>query len=223
MAKVSIGLRGWRFEEREVFTDAGEFKPLDEIPDDPRHRLIRLPILLDKPCDACYLEHGDEQIERCRQPTVVYGEPLAEVLVCDSHEIDFLYWFREAGGRDLIGEDTFADAFHEWYAEGYRAPEGYGGLEHVDTDPDDLPDPPDQQEIQRRIEATAERAPEEDHIDIRELAKRANPDLAVPDEDEAGKATAPADTDDADDEPKSEDDGLDEDDIPDLSQDYPTK
>lgn len=225
MAKVSIGLRGWRFEESEVFTDAGEFKPLDEIPDDPRHRLIRLPILLDKPCDACYLEHGDEHIERCRQPTVVYGEPLAEVLVCDGHERDFLYWFREAGGREYVGEDTFADAFHEWYAEGHRAPEGYGGLEHVDTDPDTLPDPPDQQEVQRRIEATAERAPEEDHIDIRELAKRANPDLAVPDEDEAGSVTATdeAVVDGEDDEEAPDDDGLDEDDIPDLSQDYPTK
>jgi hypothetical protein len=83
-----------------------------------------------------------------------------------------------------------------------------------------LPDPPDQQEIQRRIEATAERAPEEDHIDIRELAKRANPDLAVPDEDEAGKATA---TDAAAVEDDEDDDGLDEEDIPDLSQDYPTK
>jgi hypothetical protein len=220
MAKVSIGLRGWRFEESEVFTDAGEFKPLDEIPDDPRHRLIRLPILLDKPCDACYLEHGDEHVERCRQPTVVYGEPLAEVLVCDGHERDFLYWFREAGGREYVGDEEFADAFHEWYAGGNRAPEGYAGLEHVDTDPDELPDPPDQQEIQRRIEATAERAPEEDHIDIRELAKRANPDLAVPDEDEAGKATA---TDAAAVEDDEDDDGLDEEDIPDLSQDYPTK
>ncbi|MFC5366760.1 hypothetical protein [Salinirubrum litoreum] len=229
MAKVSIGLRGWRFEESEVFTDAGEFKPLDEIPDDPRHRLIRLPILLDKPCDACYLDHGDEHIEQCRQPTVVYGEPLAEVLVCDRHEIDFLYWFREAGGREFVGEDTFADAFHEWYAEGNHAPEGSAGLEHVDTDPDALPDPPDQEEIQRRIEATAERAPEEDHIDIRELAKRANPDREIPDEDDAGTVTATSeaegtDIDDTDDDSDSDDgDGLDEDDIPDLSQDYPTK
>jgi hypothetical protein len=218
MAKVSIGLRGWRFEESEVFTDAGEFRPLDEIPDDPRHRLIRLPILLDKPCDACYLEHGDEHIERCREPTVVYGEPLAEVLVCDTHESDFLYWFREAGGREFVGEETFADAFHEWYAAGNRAPEGYAGLEHVDTDPDTLPEPPDQQEIQRRIEATAERAPEEDHIDIRELARRANPDRAL--EAEAGEGSDDAD-DDAPDE--ADDDGIDEDDIPDLGRDYPTR
>jgi hypothetical protein len=225
MAKVSIGLRGWRFEESEVFTDAGEFKPLDEIPDDPRHRLIRLPILLDKPCDACYLKHGDEHIERCREPTVVYGEPLAEVLVCDRHEIDFLYWFREDGGREFVGDEEFADAFHEWYAGGTRAPEGYAGLEHVDTDPDTLPEPPDQQEIQRRIEATAERAPEEEHIDIRELAKRANPDRAVPDEDDAGTATATQEAEETtgDGESESADEGIDEEDVPDLSRDYPTK
>jgi hypothetical protein len=40
-----------------------------------------------------------------------------------------------------MGEDELADRFHEWFAEGGRAPGGYGGIEHVDTDPDDLPDP----------------------------------------------------------------------------------
>jgi hypothetical protein len=39
MAKVSVGLRGWRFDEEEIFTDDGELKPLDEIPEEPRESL----------------------------------------------------------------------------------------------------------------------------------------------------------------------------------------
>jgi hypothetical protein len=151
MAKVSIGLRGWRFEEDEVFTEDEEFKPLDEIPEDARKRLVRLAYLVSKPCDACYLDHGEEEKQRARQAAIVYGEPNEEVLLCEPHESDFLYWYREAGGSDRRGDDAFRDAFHEWYADGGRAPEGYGGLEHVETDPSDMPSPPDVAEIERRL------------------------------------------------------------------------
>jgi hypothetical protein len=166
MAKVSIGLRGWRFDEEEVFTEAGEFRPLTEIPEEARHRLVRLSLVVDRPCDACYLEHGDAETERCRPAAIVYGEPLDEVLLCDAHEADFLYWFREHGGRELAGDDAFRDTFHEWFAGGGRAPEGYGGIDHVETDPDALPDPPDPKEIQRRLEAAA--GFEGERIDLRE-------------------------------------------------------
>ncbi|WP_129116537.1 hypothetical protein [Halegenticoccus tardaugens] len=151
MAKVSIGLRGWRFDESEIFTDEGEFKPLAEIPDDPKRRLLRLSYLIGKPCDACYLIHGEAEIRRCNESAVVYGEPFEEILLCERHEPDFDYWFREAGGRDLVGENDFRDAFHEWFADGGRAPEGYAGIEHVDTDPDGLPNPPDPQELHDRL------------------------------------------------------------------------
>jgi hypothetical protein len=156
MAKVSIGLRGWRFEESEVFTEDGEFRQLEEIPEDPRNRLIRLAGLVEKPCDACYLIHGEEELRRCNRATIVYGEPGDELLLCDDHEADFLYWYREAGGTEFAGEERFRDEFHEWFAAGTRAPEGYGGMEHVDTDPGALPDPPDAQEVQERLEANAD-------------------------------------------------------------------
>ncbi|WP_251330298.1 hypothetical protein [Haloplanus pelagicus] len=151
MAKVSIGLRGWRFEESDVFTDDGEFKPLDEIPPDPRDRLVRLTRLVDKPCDACYLVHGEADVDRCTPAAIVYGEPGGEILLCESHEADFLYWYREAGGAAHRGEETFADEFHEWFDAGGRAPEEYGGLDHVETDRSELPSPPDPQEIHRRL------------------------------------------------------------------------
>jgi hypothetical protein len=151
MAKVSIGLRGWRFEESEVFTDDGEFKPLDEIPAEPRERLVRLTYLVEQPCDACYLEHGESEVERCAQAAIVYGEPGDELLLCTAHEADFLYWYREAGGRAHRGDPDFRDRFHEWFADGGRAPAGYEGLDHVETDPANLPDPPDSQEIHRRL------------------------------------------------------------------------
>jgi len=48
MGKVSVGLRGWRFNEAEIFTDDEQFKPLDEIPKDPKQRLLRLLTLVDK-------------------------------------------------------------------------------------------------------------------------------------------------------------------------------
>jgi hypothetical protein len=60
----------------------------------------------------------------------------------------------------------FADRFHEWVAAGNEAPEGYGSVEHVEEDPDGLPDLPDQQEVQERLEADFEG----ERIDILELA-----------------------------------------------------
>jgi len=151
MAKVSIGLRGWRFDEAEVFTDDGGFRPLDDLDGDVRQRLVRLTYLQGKPCDACYLIHGEADKTRCNQATIVYGEPMEEVLLCTEHEADFLYWFREDSGADAAGTETFRDEFHEWFLAGNRAPEGYGGLDHVDTDPSGLPSPPDPAEINRRL------------------------------------------------------------------------
>ncbi|MFD1599885.1 hypothetical protein [Halobellus rarus] len=151
MAKVSIGLRGWRFDEEEVFTDDGEFRALDSVPEDTRKRLIRLTYLQEKPCDACYLVHGEAEQRRANQAEIVYGEPMEEVLLCSEHEADFLYWFREEDGKAAAGTETFRDQFHEWFLAGNRAPEGYGGLEHVDTDPDTLPTPPEPAELNRRL------------------------------------------------------------------------
>ncbi|MDR5671578.1 hypothetical protein RH858_00210 [Halalkaliarchaeum sp. AArc-GB] len=170
MAKVSVGLRGWRFEEAEIFDEDGEFKPLDEIPDDASERLVRLLALVEEPCDACYLVHGEADISNCRPAEIVYGEPGAEVLLCGVHEPDFLYWFREAGGSDLKGTEELQDAFHEWFADGNRAPDDYGGLEHVETAPEELPEPPSPQEIQDRLDAQRE----EHRIDIKELASDAS-------------------------------------------------
>jgi hypothetical protein len=151
MAKVSIGLRGWRFEESEVFTEDEEFRPLDEVSEDARRRLIRLSYLVGKPCDACYLVHGEAEKRRCNEAAIVYGEPMEEVLLCDDHEADFLYWYREADGSEFRGSDEFRDEFHEWFASDGRAPEGYGGLDHVETDPGSLPSPPEPEELNRRL------------------------------------------------------------------------
>lgn len=140
MAKVSIGLRGWRFDEDEVFDEDGEIRPIDEIPEDARNRLIRLSSIMGEPCSACWLIHGEENLEQCNVGTIVYGEPLAEVLLCDEHETDFIYWFREEGGEQYAGSSDLQDAFHEWFLEGNRAPESYPGLRHVDEEPDALPD-----------------------------------------------------------------------------------
>lgn len=152
MAKVSVGLRGWRFDEEEIFTDDGDWVPIDDLPDDTRNRLLRLANLVEKPCDACYLIHGEAEKGRCNPAAIVYGEPSDEVLLCDSHEADFLYWFREAGGADLAGEEEFRDSFHEWFASGERAPEGYGPDDHVETDPESLPELPTPKEAQERVE-----------------------------------------------------------------------
>ncbi|QIB74731.1 hypothetical protein GL213_07150 [Halogeometricum borinquense] len=205
MAKVSIGLRGWRFEESEVFTDEGEFRPLDEVPDDTRRRLIRLTYLQGKPCDACYLIHGEAEKKRCNQAEIVYGEPMEEVLLCSDHEADFLYWFREEGGSEYRGEETFRDEFHEWFAADNRAPDGYGGLEHVDTGPDELPTPPDPAELNRRLNENYE-------------GKRKRIDLKT------GEITYDEWSGDED-ETEDEDEAETMDDVGDLDlgQDYPTK
>jgi len=166
MAKVSVGLRGWRFDESEIFTDDGELRPLDDIPEDPRERLVRLVGLIEEPCDVCYLDHGEPEVHRCNQAEIVYGEPNGEVLLCAEHEPELIYWFREAGGSDHAGTVEFGDRFHEWVAAGNEAPEGYGSVEHVDEDPDGLPELPDQQEIQERVEENFEG----ERIDILELA-----------------------------------------------------
>lgn len=152
MSKVSIGLRGWRFEEADVFTDDGDLKPLDDIPSEPRERLLRLTTLVEEPCDACYLAHGEAHVERAAPAEIVYGEPLGEVLLCAEHEPEFLYWFREAGGDEYRGEEQLSDRFHDWFADGGRAPEEYPGMDHVDAEPEALPDPPDQREVQERLE-----------------------------------------------------------------------
>jgi len=143
MTKVSIGLRGWRFDEDEVFDGDGGYRPRSEMDDDTRERLERLPMLLDQPCDVCYL--GDEDDA---EPAAVYGEPGAEVLVCDDHEAAFYYWFLEAGGDEHEGSPALQDAFHEWVAAGNREPDWYEGPEHVETDPESLPDPgPDTSQV----------------------------------------------------------------------------
>jgi hypothetical protein len=141
MAKVSIGLRGWRFDEEAVFTDEGEFKPLAEMAPDVRERVRRLAALVAEPCHACWLLHGEENLSECNVGDVVYGEPLAEVLLCAHHEPDFTYWYREAGGSAYRGEDALRDAFYDWFEAGNRAPEPYGGEKHVDTDPENVPEP----------------------------------------------------------------------------------
>lgn len=164
MAKVSVGLRGWRFDESEIFTEDEEFKPLKEIPEDPRQRLLRLSRLVEQPCDACYLIHGEAEKKRCNPSAFVYGEPMDEVVLCADHEPDFIYWYQNDGGSELRGEPEFADTFHSWFADGNRAPEEFGGVDHVETDPDGLPEPPSPEELQERLEADYERS----EIDLRE-------------------------------------------------------
>ena len=172
MSKVSVGLRGWRFDEDEIFTRDEELKPLDEIPEEPRERLLRLVALVEEPCDVCYLDHGEDAVHRCNQAEMVYGEPNGEVLLCPKHEPDLIYWFREEGGSEHAGELEFGDRFHEWVAAGNEAPEGYGSVEHVEEDPDELPDLPDQQDIQERVEQDFEG----ERIDILELAGETDDD-----------------------------------------------
>jgi len=170
MTKVSVGLRGWRFDAEELFTGDGNWRPLEELSDDTRDRILRLGLLVEQPCDACYLTHGEEAKNRCAPAAIVYGEPGDEVLLCEVHEADFLYWFREAGGSELAGEERFRDEFHEWFAAGNRAPEGYGPDEHVEEAPDELPDLPSPEEAQRMLEESVEY--EEVRYDMREAADR---------------------------------------------------
>ncbi|WP_255170752.1 hypothetical protein [Natrononativus amylolyticus] len=143
MGKVSIGMLGWRFDEDDILDENGEFRPLEEMPKNDRERLIRLQsTLYNAPCNACWLIHGDANLEECNTARYVYGEPLSEVVLCEEHEPDFVYWFRRDGGGEYQGEEEFEDRFYEWFLEGGRAPEGYEGMEYVSTDPDDLPKPP---------------------------------------------------------------------------------
>ena len=178
MAKVSVGLRGWRFDEEEIFTDDGQLKPLDEIPEGPRERLFRLVGLVEEPCDVCYLDYGESEVHRCNQAEVVYGEPEGEVLLCPEHEPELIYWYREAGGSEHAGSVAFGDRFHKWVAAGNEVPEDYGSVEHVEEDPDGLPDLPEQQEIQERVERNFEG----ERIDIRELAGQSDDEKADADE-----------------------------------------
>ncbi|MDG5776016.1 hypothetical protein VB773_14555 [Haloarculaceae archaeon H-GB2-1] len=143
MGKVSIGLRGWRFDEDEVFDAEGELRELGKMEPDTRQRIVRLSAFIGEPCDACFLEHGQADVDQCNVGAVIYGEPLGEVLLCEDHEADFLYWFREDGGSEFKGETELRDRFHEWFMKGGRAPEGYAGLEHVDEEPDRIPDAPE--------------------------------------------------------------------------------
>lgn len=165
MEKVSIGLRGWRFDEEAVFTDDGEFRPLDDIDDDVLQRLVRLSVLVGSPCDACWLVHGDDNIESCNVVEAVYGEPMSEVVVCREHERDLIYWYQHEGGDEYRGEEAFQDAFYEWFEAGNRAPDSFAGLEHVDTDPGELPDPPEPD--QELIDAAG--AESGDRIDLRDV------------------------------------------------------
>jgi hypothetical protein len=162
MSKVSIGLRGWRFDEEEVFTEDGDLRSIDQVSPDTRDRLVRLSVVAGQPCNACWLIHGDENIQECNVARVVYGEPLHEVLLCNDHEPDFLYWYQEAGGSQYRGEaEAFEEAFQEWFAAGNRAPEGFRGMEHVETDPDSVPQPEPEVEQDTLEEAIAELDDEE--------------------------------------------------------------
>ncbi len=146
MAKISIGMRGWRFDEAEVFDEEGNIRPIDEMDEDTRNRLLRLSAVLGEPCSACWLVHGEEEIDRCNPASIVYGEPLAEVVLCRQHEADFLYWFREEGGKEYAGGSSLQDEFHEWFLDGGRAPDWYEGMEYIDEAPDELPEIPDDPE-----------------------------------------------------------------------------
>jgi len=70
------------------------------------------------------------------------------VLLCADHEADFLYWFRELGGSEHAGSADLQDEFHEWFLDGGRAPEGYGGLEHVQHRAGDVPDGDDDANVE---------------------------------------------------------------------------
>jgi len=165
MSKVSIGMRGWRFDEDEVFTPEGEYRPFERMDDDVRRRLVRLTVVYGSPCDACWLIHGDENVTECNEAEYVYGEPLAEVLVCETHEPDLVYWFREAGGSEYAGADDFDDHFHEWFLAGNRAPDGYEGMDYVSEAPEGLPEPP---EIAKE-DVPVEVGEVEDRIDVRDV------------------------------------------------------
>jgi hypothetical protein len=167
MGKVSIGLRGWRFDEEAVFAADGTIKPLANMDAGARERIVRLSAMMGDPCDACYLRDGDENIERCNPARAIYGEPLGEVLLCDDHEADFVYWFQEDGGTRFAGERELQTRFHEWWADGGRSPDGFE-LEHVEEDPDDVPEAPDPDEELPGLEEEIE-AMDEDELDALDL------------------------------------------------------
>jgi hypothetical protein len=162
MGKINVGLRGWRFDEDEVLGEDGRVRPIGTMEPETRQRVLRLAQRVTDPCDCCWLKHGPEDRQRCRQGAVIYGEPGAEVLVCAEHEPDFVYWFREAGGADLAGSIDLAEEFHAWFLDGGRATENYAGVEHVDEDPDALPDPPDIKEGMPGLEEELEAMDEDD-------------------------------------------------------------
>ena len=212
MAKVSIGLRGWRFEESALFTADGAWRDLSEMPEDARDRLARLPQLVEEPCDACYLDPDEPE----RRAAIVYGEPLAEVVLCADHEADFLYWFREAGGEASAGDPGFADAFHEWFADGGRAPTGYEGMDHVVTEPAELPELPSAEEVQRQLHEQAAFEPE--RYDLREYVDDGTAPPA-PDPEAGGRPSAGADGNESQ---ESDDGTVDVDDL-DLDVEYPSR
>ncbi|WP_276271453.1 hypothetical protein [Haloarcula litorea] len=161
MGKVNIGLRGWRFDE-DVLDEDGRIRPLANMEPDTRQRLLVLANRVVDPCDACWLIHGEDDIEQCNVAEVIYGEPRGEVVLCPEHEPDFLYWFREAGGDDYAGDLELQEAFAEWFADGNRAPDGYGGLDHVEEDPTALPEAPDRSDAIPGLEEEVDQLDEED-------------------------------------------------------------
>jgi hypothetical protein len=173
MGKVSIGLRGWRFDEVEVFAEDGTVRPLDNMPADTRDRILRLSGLMEEPCDCCYLKYGEDEVRRCRPAQVIYGEPMGEVLLCSVHEADFVYWFQEKGGRRFAGEGELKDRFHEWFADGGRAPEGFEGVEHVEQAPEAVPEAPDPTEelpgLEEELRALAPGEREALDVDLSDL------------------------------------------------------
>ena len=166
MGKVNIGLRGWRFEEDEVFGDDGRVRPIGTMDDETKTKVLRLAERIGDPCDACWLKWGREDVSRCRPGEAIYGEPGGEVLVCRTHEPDFIYWFREEGGSDLAGDVAFGEAFHDWFVDGGRAPDDYEGIEHVDEDPDAIPQAPDPNEALPGLEEEIQAIDDEDLSDL---------------------------------------------------------
>lgn len=162
MAKVNIGLRGWRFDEDEVFGDDGRIRPLGTMDEDTKARVLRLAERVTDPCDACWFVHGNDDVAKCRQAAVIYGEPRGEVVLCNEHERDFVYWFRRVASDDLIGTPDLRDEFHEWFLDGGRAPAEYEGLEHVDRNPEEAPEAPDPNEAMPGLEEELAELDDED-------------------------------------------------------------
>ncbi|WP_135302475.1 hypothetical protein [Haloarcula amylovorans] len=161
MAKVNIGLRGWRFEE-DVLNEEGRIRPLATLEPEVRQRLLVLADRVVDPCDACWLQYGDGQIAECNVAEVIYGEPGGEVILCSVHEPDFLYWFREAGGEEYAGDLELQEVFHQWFLDGNRAPDDYEGLEHVDENPTALPEAPTRADAVPSLEAELQELDDEE-------------------------------------------------------------